>query len=304
MEASGINAQTTQSALAQMRQQMESAMQTALSKANSDYGNVLGDISNISKPSELLSKLSQLQSTDPEKFKSVMNDIADSLKKAADAAGGTSAGNVLKNLAAKFTSAAQTGDLSQLQPHRHHHAGKTNPAQLFQQMDSTLLQAISQANQDNGNALGDISGVTNISDLMSKLSQLQSTDPEKFKSMMNSIADNLKKASGQSGDSIEGNLLLNLSGKFSTAAESGDLSQLLPPDQGQANPGTDQAKIAQYSTQNPDSTAQLQKTLLDILKNNGTPDSSSKSGADAGDKTSTLRQMLLDTFTKVWESRQ
>jgi hypothetical protein len=70
-----------------------------------------------------------LQQTDPDKFKSVMSTIADTLKADAQNATGSKAQR-LDALADKFSKAAQTGQMPDLQPkgpqhgasgHHHHH---------------------------------------------------------------------------------------------------------------------------------------------------------------------------------------
>jgi hypothetical protein len=77
----------------------------------------------------LLNQLQQLQQTDPDKFKSVMSSIADTLKNDAQSATGPQAQR-LNALADKFSQAAQTGQMPDLQPkgqhqgasgHHHHH---------------------------------------------------------------------------------------------------------------------------------------------------------------------------------------
>lgn len=100
-----------------------------------DSATSAGDKADISGPGKLFSELKQLASQDPAKFKQVAADIAAKLKEAAgsDASGTAAAGGVansfLSNLAAKFDTAAQTGDVSGLQPpagsghHHHHHGG-------------------------------------------------------------------------------------------------------------------------------------------------------------------------------------
>jgi len=71
----------------------------------------------------------QLQQTDPTQFKSVMSNIADTLKTDAQNASGSKA-QMLTDLANKFSTAAQTGQMPDLQPagqphaasgHHHHH---------------------------------------------------------------------------------------------------------------------------------------------------------------------------------------
>ncbi len=75
------------------------------------------DGTEMSNPAELMSKLQQLQEEDPEQFQTVMDQIADELEAAAaeeeEETGQTSR---LSDLAAKFREAAESGDLSILQP--------------------------------------------------------------------------------------------------------------------------------------------------------------------------------------------
>ncbi len=69
----------------------------------------------MSKIGQFMSKLSDLEKTDPTKAKQVLSSIADKLNTAASSATGDEATH-LKDLAAKFTKAADTGDLSGIQP--------------------------------------------------------------------------------------------------------------------------------------------------------------------------------------------
>jgi hypothetical protein len=71
----------------------------------------------ISSFAQFLSKLQNLAKTDPTKEKAVLGDIADKLQTQAQATGGD-AGQRLSQMqmADRFSQAAQTGDLSALQP--------------------------------------------------------------------------------------------------------------------------------------------------------------------------------------------
>ena len=118
MDISSIN---STSALSQLL-----ANQTA---AVSCTGSVAKDSSEISSLASLMNQLQQLQQSDPAKFKTVMADIASTLKTDAQNATGSQA-SFLNNLAAKFDRAAQTGQMPDLQPkgqsgagghHYHHH---------------------------------------------------------------------------------------------------------------------------------------------------------------------------------------
>jgi hypothetical protein len=71
---------------------------------------------------ELMSKLQELQSSDPDKAKQVLSSIATALSDKAKT--GDAPDSHLQDLADRFSQAAQTGDLSALRPHtgHHHHA--------------------------------------------------------------------------------------------------------------------------------------------------------------------------------------
>jgi hypothetical protein len=96
-------------------------------------GSRTGDRADISGPGKMFAELKQLASQDPAKFKQVATDIASKLKAAAggtDSTAGSdgsttgpaaSANKFLTELAAKFDSAAQTGDVSGLQLSGGHH---------------------------------------------------------------------------------------------------------------------------------------------------------------------------------------
>jgi hypothetical protein len=64
-------------------------------------------------------------------------------------------------------------------------------------------------------------------ELFAKLKELEQKDPEQFKQIVSGIADSLRSAAKQAGDS--GSSFLNkLADKFDDAAKSGDLSPLQP----------------------------------------------------------------------------
>jgi tellurite resistance protein len=68
---------------------------------------------NISDAAEMLSKLNELKSSDPEKFQTTLEDMADRLRSDAKEKGGEAV-QILNGLADKVDEAAKTGDLSQL----------------------------------------------------------------------------------------------------------------------------------------------------------------------------------------------
>jgi hypothetical protein len=104
------------------------ATQTSATQTSS-VGGVTTDSAQLSPMASLLNQLQQLQQSDPTKFKSVMSSIADTLKTDARNATGPMADR-LNALADKFSQAAQTGQMPDLQPkgqpqgtsgHHHHH---------------------------------------------------------------------------------------------------------------------------------------------------------------------------------------
>jgi hypothetical protein len=114
----------------------------------------------ISKAGELFSKLQQLQQQDPEKFKEVVSNIAQSLRDAAEQAPNRGAA-FLNQLADRFDKAAETGELaapqSQVsqssdsvagrQHHRHHgHHGDGAVASALQNAFTQAEQALSAIN--------------------------------------------------------------------------------------------------------------------------------------------------------------
>jgi hypothetical protein len=82
------------------------------------------DSASLSSAGQFLSQLQQLQSQDPAKLKEILTGIAGQFQSAAKQAGQTPEGQLLTNLANSFQKAADTGDLSALQPQQasgHHH---------------------------------------------------------------------------------------------------------------------------------------------------------------------------------------
>jgi len=201
---------------------------------------------------------------------------------------------------------------------------QTIMAQMRQVTDSKMKEVISQVNKENGDPFGTDVQISSPSELLSRLSQLQSADPEKFKEVMNDIADKLKQASEGDGDGASANkMLADLSAKFSGAAETGDLSKLQPrqgpPPQGPPPPppGSDQAKINQYGSTQSSSSDDDTQTILELLNalleqdSEDTSTSASASTASssarqsgstdtaANDILSSIKSLLTDAFQKI-----
>jgi hypothetical protein len=115
--------------------------------------------SKLSKMGSLMSQLQSLEQSDPDKAKTVLSNIASQLTDKANATGDAH----IKELADKFTQAAQTGDLSSLKPQapaqgaagaqagghhhggHHHHAGggsDASKASSYTQTDADPMQQV------------------------------------------------------------------------------------------------------------------------------------------------------------------
>ena len=107
--------------------------QAAAAQSATTGGTIAGDSTQLSPMASLLNQLQQLQQSNPDKFKIVMSSIADTLSTDAKSAKGPQA-KMLTDLANKFSQAAQTGQMPDLQPpgqqqgvsghHHHHHSVK------------------------------------------------------------------------------------------------------------------------------------------------------------------------------------
>ena len=119
----------------------------------------------FSKMGDLMKQLQSLATSDPAKAKSVMSTIASQLTDKANATGDSR----MKALADKFSQAAQTGDMSSLQPpaqgaqgaqgapagqhHGHHHHGGSDQSKA-QSYTSTDQDPMQQVESIISNALG------------------------------------------------------------------------------------------------------------------------------------------------------
>jgi len=118
MDISDIRNGIMASSLMQVQQITDPAIKDSTAKTSMEFGSIAGSGADVSKPSELLSRLEQLKNDNPEKFTDVMNDIAGLLQQASEELAETDSeeASFLSMLSSVFSSVAQTGDLSQLQP--------------------------------------------------------------------------------------------------------------------------------------------------------------------------------------------
>lgn len=116
-----------------------SATQTSPPAGASDTGGT--DRTRLSRMGELMSRLQDLENTDPDQAKQVLSNIASKL---ADKASSSSDPH-LQQLADKFAQAAKTGDLSGLKPqghpHPHHHHDHASGGGAASSSDATAAAA-------------------------------------------------------------------------------------------------------------------------------------------------------------------
>lgn len=84
-------------------------------------------------------------------------------------------------------------------------------------------------------------------EMMQKLSDLQTSDPEKFKQVAQSISDKLTEAAKNSTDSKASDMLTKMADKFASAAKSGDMSSLTPPERPTGTAGAQGQAAMKYS---------------------------------------------------------
>ena len=95
----------------------------------------------------------------------------------------------------------------------------------------------------------DATGLSKGAQSMQKLSELASSDPEKFKAAAQEISDKLAEAAKNSTDSNAGKMYSEMAAKFASAAKSGSMDSLTPPEAPAGAAGA-QGQAAMKYTQN------------------------------------------------------
>ena len=151
MSINGIGSSNTLSALTALNNTSNTADSDAAQAATSTPASS----TTVSKPGELLAKLSQLQQQDPAKFKQVTEQISDDLKTAASTASGPQA-QFLGKLSDDFAQASSTGKLDSLKPPapgehggavHHHHGGGHHGGGGGGGIEAVLSNALNEVNQ-------------------------------------------------------------------------------------------------------------------------------------------------------------
>ena len=163
MSVSAVQSQNSLMQLLQMYATQATSSTTATqtgASATSASGATQPDSVSLSGPAKAYAELQKLQQSDPDKFKALTAKIADELKTAASQQTDTKAAQKLTDLASKFQSVSEGGDLSQLQPPQagarggHHHRSYTqstssDSTSAEQTAVSGLLQALQSGDSSN-----------------------------------------------------------------------------------------------------------------------------------------------------------
>jgi hypothetical protein len=115
MSVSGVSSNSATNDVAALMRTMRASM-SAVDTTESGSDAERTDSTTISGPAEFMNKLQKLKETDPEQFKEVVQGVADKLTSAAESATDERSKKMLTSLAEKFSSVADGGDLSQLEP--------------------------------------------------------------------------------------------------------------------------------------------------------------------------------------------
>jgi phage repressor protein C with HTH and peptisase S24 domain len=143
--------------------------------------------------------------------------------------------------------------------------GIRSASEVLQTTAVSSTDSVSQVTQLDG---PEPAGVSKMADLMKQLEELSQSDPEKFKEVMSSLAEQVQQqadAADEAGDGGAG-FLGELAKKFQQAADTGDVSALKPPQPPQGgSPPPQRAKDAygQSAPQPSLDLAQLIQSTLD-----------------------------------------
>ncbi|WP_243439989.1 hypothetical protein [Fundidesulfovibrio soli] len=213
--------------------------QTQSSQASGNSGSSSEtDKASFSKMGQMMSQLLSLQTSDPDKFKEVAQEIAGDLAKQASSATSAGQANMYSDLSAKFAEAAKTGSMDSLKPQgppppppggASAAAGPGGDMQAgFDELNSVISQILGETGSTSSGSTGSASSTKTGKDLFTQLASLQSSDPAKFKEVTEAISQQLAEQAGNVTDPGESAFLNDMSSKFAEAASSGSMDSLKP----------------------------------------------------------------------------
>lgn len=116
---------------------------------------------------------------------------------------------------------------------------------------STTVNAASDSNENSSglSIQGDGKNFSKGAEMMQKLKDLQSSDPEKFKAVAQKISDSLSEAASNSSDSKTAEMYSKMADNFAEAANSGSMSSLTPPEPPSGATGAQGQAAMKYAAQ-------------------------------------------------------
>jgi len=153
--------------------------------------------------------------------------------------------------------------------------------------DGTLSDSLAVGAQNIGAGETDSASFSRPSEFFSKLQQLKSTDPEKFKQVCTDIANKLRAAAQEQSNGSGSKMLTDLASKFDNVANGGDISQLKPPAPPNGAPGA-QGAVQQYTQQD-------QNSLANAMQGHHGHHGHHSGGGDKGG----MRQLMSSIFDEV-----
>ena len=97
---------------------------------------------------------------------------------------------------------------------------------------TTSASSLSSLTQTSSESSSDSTSISKNGSFMQQLMSLQQSDPEAFKTVSQNIADDLTAEAEAETDPQRAQMLTELAAKFATAAETGEMPDLRPPQNG------------------------------------------------------------------------
>ncbi len=203
------------------------------------------DQTTLSSAGQMMGQLFQLSKTDPAKFKTVAQNVSDDLSAQAAKSTDPQQSKMLTDMAAKFSQAAKTGDMSSLKPQGGGSRGGSGASgvgsgqgtmdQAFNIISQDLTSAASNASVNSvfsmdmaSLASNAANGIQDSGAMMHALEDLEKSDPAKFKAVTAQISTDLAAQAAKSTDPQQSKMLTDMADKFSQASKTGDMSSLKP----------------------------------------------------------------------------
>ncbi len=202
---------------------------------DSALGIIAGVLGGPADPQSLYERLQSLEQSDPNQAAQALTTIAGGLRAQGEQVGGPQA-DLLNQMANIAEQIAKTGDLSILRPPEGMELDSNISSGIAE--GAVATSALSQPDQavSDPQRAAQVSGggaeivtVSKAAQLASDLHELVQTDPATVEQMLSAVSENLRSRASQVGGP-DAEMLSKLSEQFAVAAQTGDISVLMPKD--------------------------------------------------------------------------